>query len=345
MKQIFLCTALFLSLIACKKEQSTETTASQIEKDSTTTATTPTAGSASENATFDINTIPVSDKDLGKFPYLNAPDTYKYGYGDDGIKPGEISDFDKEYFAVNGKLIPQEGKTCKVRIEKKQGTGSFNSLVVKKSYEKAILALGGVQVNNVPVPQSEIDRIGNKELVDKKYGYSIDFNLLDDVKTFVIRTKDKEVWIQFSLMNNESGNITILEKGNLETVAVTKITAETIKKDIDAAGKAVLNINFDTDKATLKADGQEVINEIAAVLKANPTLKLSVEGHTDNTGTPDKNKKLSVNRATTVMNYLVAIGIPKANLKATGYGAEKPLAPNTSDENKAKNRRVELVKF
>jgi len=344
MKRILLCTALFLSLLSCKKEQTTETTTTETVKD-TVTSTTPTATSSTENAAFDINSIPVSDKDLGKFPYLAAPDTYKYGYGDDGIKASEISEFDKEYFAVNGKLIAQEGKTCKVRIEKKQATGPFNSLVVEKSYEKAILALGGVQVNNVPVPKSEIDRIGNKELVDKKYGHSIDFNLLDDVKTFVIRTKDKEVWIQFSLMNNESGDITVLEKGNLETLAVTKITAETIKKDIDAAGKAVLNINFDTDKATLKTDGQEVVNQIAAVLKANPTLKLSIEGHTDNTGTADKNKKLSIDRATTVMNYLVAIGIPKANLKATGYGAEKPLAPNTSEDNKAKNRRVELVKF
>jgi len=344
MKRILLCTALFLSLLSCKKEQNAETKTTETVKDSVTPVT-QTASDSPENGTFDINTIPVSNKDLGKFPYLNAPDTYKYGYGDDGIKPNEISDFDKEYFAVNGKLIPQEGKTCKVRIEKKQETGSFNSLVVEKSYEKAILALGGVQVNNIPVPKSEIDRVGNKELIDKKFGHSIDFNLLDDIKTFVIRTKDKEVWIQFSLMNNESGDITILEKGNLETLAVTKITAETIKKDIDAAGKAILNINFDTDKATLKADGQEVVNQIAAVLKASPTLKLSIEGHTDNTGTTDKNKKLSVDRATTVMNYLVAIGIPKANLKATGYGSEKPLAPNTSDENKAKNRRVELVKF
>ena len=344
MRRIILCTALLLSIIACKKEQTTETTTKEVATDSVVT-TPKTSGTTPENGTFDINTIPVSDKDLGKFPYLNAPDTYKYNMGEDGITKSNISDFDKEYFAVNGKLIAQEGKTCKVWIEKKQGAGPFNSLVVEKSYEKAILALGGVQVNNVAVPKSEIDRVGDKELVDKKYGHSIDFNLLDDIKTFVIRTKDKEVWIQFNLMNNESGKLTVLEKGNLETLAVTKITAETIKKDIDAAGKAILNINFDTDKATLKPDGQEVVNQIATVLKDNPTLKLSIEGHTDNTGLADKNKKLSVERATTVMNYLVAIGIPKANLKATGYGAEKPLAPNTSDENKAKNRRVELVKF
>ena len=106
MKRILLCTALFLSLLACKKEQTTTTISTEIAEDSVTT-TKPTAGASPENSSFDVNTIPVSDKDLGKFPYLNAPDTYKYGYGDDGIKPGEISDFDKEYFAVNGRLILQ----------------------------------------------------------------------------------------------------------------------------------------------------------------------------------------------------------------------------------------------
>jgi OmpA-OmpF porin, OOP family len=306
------------------------------------TETKPTTTEA--NPTFDIQSIPISDKDLGKFPYLNAPDKYKYGSF--GIKPSDISDFDKEYFAVNGKLIPKEGKSCKVNIETTDRENvRFNSLIVEKSYEKAILALGGVQVNNVPVPISEIKRVGDAELIAKHYGYSISYNLLDDIKTFVIHRKDKEVWIQFSLLNNESGSITILETGSLETENVSKITADALKKDIETNGKAVLHINFDTNKSTLKPDGQEVVNEISALLKGNPTLKLSIEGHTDDVGNAEANRKLSIERAQTVVNYLVAIGIPKANLKANGFGASKPMVPNTSEENRAKNRRVELVKF
>jgi len=346
MKKLTLCALLAFSIIACKKDQTTENTTNVTVTDSTTAAPKPETTTAA-TGTFDINSIPVSDKDLGTFPYLSAPDTYKYNMGDGGISKKDISDFDKEYFAVNGKLIPQEGKTVKVTIEKDKSKDDspFNSLIVDKSYDKAILALGGVKLPTVTIPQSEIDRVGVKDLYEKHYGNSLDANQLDAINTYVIRTKDKEVWIQYSLLNNGSGHITILEKGNLATLDVKKITADVIKKDLDAAGKAILNINFDTDKATLKPDGQEVVNEIASVLKANPSLKLSIEGHTDNTGTAAKNKQLSIDRATTVMNYLVAIGIPKANLKATGFGAEKPLAPNTSNENKAKNRRVELVKF
>jgi len=106
-----------------------------------------------------------------------------------------------------------------------------------------------------------------------------------------------------------------------------------------------VNINFDNDKATLMADGQDVVNQITALLKGNPALKLSIEGHTDNTGSAERNKALSTERSNAVMVALVSAGIGKDNLKAAGFGADKPLVANDSDDNKAKNRRVELVKF
>lgn len=106
-----------------------------------------------------------------------------------------------------------EGKSFKSTIEKDRSDGKrFNSLIVGKSYENAILALGGVLVNNITIPQSEIKRVGDKELIEKHYGFSLDYNLLDDIKTYIIKTKDKEIWIQFYLLNDESGGITILEK-------------------------------------------------------------------------------------------------------------------------------------
>ena len=163
---------------------------------------------------FDINTIPVSDKELGKFPYLGLPDKYTYDYQKEANSKN-INDMDKEYFAVNGKLLPQEGKTFKAHIEKDRADGKkFSAMEVEKYYDEAIKALGGVQVNNVAVPKTQIDSIGNKELVDKKYGYSIDYNLLDDIKTYVIRTNTKQVWIQMTLMNEETGKLTVLETGN-----------------------------------------------------------------------------------------------------------------------------------
>ncbi|MCO5934908.1 hypothetical protein NAF17_05095 [Mucilaginibacter sp. RB4R14] len=64
------------------------------------------------------------------------------------------------------------------------------------------------------MPKAQIGSVGNNELIDKKYGYSIDYNLLYDIKTYVIRTKTKQVWIQMTLMNEETGKLTVLETTN-----------------------------------------------------------------------------------------------------------------------------------
>ncbi len=73
-------------------------------------------------------------------------------------------------------------------------------------------------------------------------------------------------------------------------------------------------------------------------------LRVSIEGHTDNVGDPAANKKLSSDRANAVMNALIAKGIDKSRLSSVGWGQEKPVADNGTDEGRAKNRRVEIVK-
>jgi outer membrane protein OmpA-like peptidoglycan-associated protein len=80
------------------------------------------------------------------------------------------------------------------------------------------------------------------------------------------------------------------------------------------------------------------------LLEDNPDLSLTVEGHTDNVGAPDYNKRLSDDRARSVVAALTAKGIEARRLKAAGFGQDKPVADNGTEEGRAKNRRVELVK-
>lgn len=123
------------------------------------------------------------------------------------------------------------------------------------------------------------------------------------------------------------------------------VKAAQIKQELDSKGKAVLYINFDVDKASLQPDGVLAVAEIKQLLTENPTLALSIEGHTDNTGAAAHNQSLSEARAQQVQQELVRGGIAAARLRAAGYGASKPLVANDSESNKAKNRRVELVKI
>ena len=103
-------------------------------------------------------------------------------------------------------------------------------------------------------------------------------------------------------------------------------------------------VHFQHDSADILPDSMALIQEAADVLKKRPDIKmLEIQGHTDNTGTPAYNKRLSGERAETVRQALVDHGVEESRLVAKGYGQDRPLVPNTSDANRAKNRRVQLI--
>ncbi|HET6767123.1 MAG TPA: OmpA family protein [Chitinophagaceae bacterium] len=102
------------------------------------------------------------------------------------------------------------------------------------------------------------------------------------------------------------------------------------------------NIYFNTNKATLQNISYDPLNQLVDILNKYPTAKLTIEGHTDNTGTNAHNMQLSESRAKTVMSYLTGKGIPANRLTAVGYGEENPVATNNTAEGRTLNRRVEL---
>jgi len=104
-------------------------------------------------------------------------------------------------------------------------------------------------------------------------------------------------------------------------------------------------ITFDVGKATIKPESMGEINRIVQLMNENPTLKFSVEGHTDSTGNAASNQTLSEQRSQAIVNKLVELGIAKDRLTAVGKGQNSPIADNNTDEGRAKNRRVEFVKI
>ena len=208
-KKLTSCIILAAALISCKNGNQTSTTG---EKDSIGAEVKTAQQVHTDTTAFDLNEISISTKELGEFPYLSYPEGYNFNY-EKKINTLNIKDLDKEYFAIDGKLIPIEGKSYKVRIEKSQeNEKKFSSLYVSRYYDEKIVKLGGVCINNVAVNNQEIKRIGDKELIENNYGFSIDYNLLDDIKTYIIRTETKQIWIQMTLMDNEVGKLTVLEK-------------------------------------------------------------------------------------------------------------------------------------
>jgi outer membrane protein OmpA-like peptidoglycan-associated protein len=103
------------------------------------------------------------------------------------------------------------------------------------------------------------------------------------------------------------------------------------------------NITFATGSWELNANSRRELDRITKLLNDHPTLKIEIAGHTDNVGTAKKNMELSLKRAKAVHDYLIAKKIPEKRFVAKGYGQEKPIADNSTEEGRAKNRRFELI--
>lgn len=216
------------------------------------------------------------------------------------------------------------------KMEKKEGTKTF----IQYNYgpEEATAPSFFQIVKNF---DNAITKIGGKRIYySKEVG----------VATFSGKSDGKEVWV---VLNDGSGAKT----GNFE---LTILEIEPMKQDIESSamfkelaekGSIALYINFETGKSTIKLESMPIVDQMIKMLKDAPTLNVSIEGHTDNTGTAMANQTLSEQRAAALVKALTDKGIDKARLKSKGWGQTKAVADNSTEEGRAKNRRVEIVKL
>ncbi|MFW5645264.1 MAG: OmpA family protein, partial [Bacteroidota bacterium] len=144
-----------------------------------------------------------------------------------------------------------------------------------------------------------------------------------------IIVKDYLFYLDVVDMTNASADVATVKNFELEKIEVgTKVVLE--------------NIYFETGKAVLKSESFEQLDQVIELLQNNETLKMEISGHTDNTGSLQVNTKLSEDRAKAVVNHLISKGIDKERLEWKGYAYTQPIAPNDTEEGRAKNRRVEF---
>jgi OmpA-OmpF porin, OOP family len=221
-----------------------------------------------------------------------------------------------EFSAVKGPKTPVEGKFTFLNYAYTGPRAQEPSgLAVVRNYENAIKKVGGT------ILQSDPNRWVNGKIV-----------------------KDgQEVWVQVDKGNGRIW-LRIVEKKEMEQFITADAAA--FGNDIRATGHAaVYGIYFDTGKSAIKPESAQAIGEIAKLLKNDPGLKVHVVGHTDNVGGVEANTALSKDRAEAVLQALVRDhGIAAARLTAHGCGQFAPVASNDTEEGRAKNRRVELVK-
>ncbi|HVN57013.1 MAG TPA: OmpA family protein [Bacteroidales bacterium] len=228
--------------------------------------------------------------------------------------------FDKYEFRISdGKTQVVEGHLLKVNYDINDNAPAVSGIQVVRNYTNAVKKIGGQIVY---------------EWEDGGYQCSV----------MKVVKNNLEAWAYVESAGNGMYKVVVVEKQLMNQDVVAD--AASMAKTISETGKvAIYGIHFDFGKSTLKPESQSTLQQIKKLLDSDPSLKLYVVGHTDNVGDFDSNIKLSNERAGTVVNALTTqYGINQSRLKAWGDGATAPVATNGTEEGRALNRRVELVK-
>jgi OmpA-OmpF porin, OOP family len=267
------------------------------------------------------------------FPLFNRMPNYH-------ISDCDAIEFDARSFPVGPPLeelrpkhLEMEGAFTYLQYRLNEGAKAASGLQIIRNFENATKAAGGT------VEGKYQDWCKAMVSYDNRLGNGCTYWGL----TMRFVTGDKEVWAYMQMTGEESYGFQIIEREAMkQDIAVN---ADGLQKGLAATGHiAVYDILFDTGKSEIKPESEPTLQEIAKLLSQSPALRLHVVGHTDNVGDLAMNMKLSQARAAAVVAALTGRhGIAANRLSAFGAGPYSPVASNSTDEGKARNRRVELV--
>lgn len=239
--------------------------------------------------------------------------------------------------AGNAQSEPLEGTLTRLRYANPQGRSTLELL---RNYRDALTAHGFVV-------QFECEgREGCGTLRAPRWNdvNRMDIGVQRDVRYFtgVADYNDGRAYVSVAV-NPQHTFIHVLETTAMQTGLVS-VDADALAEGLARDGKVTLDgIHFDTALATLRAESAAALDQAATLLRQQPALRLSVVGHTDNTGDAGANQQLSAARAEAVRQALVERGIAADRLSAQGVGSMAPVASNDTPDGRARNRRVELV--
>ena len=239
------------------------------------------------------------------------------------IYDAEDIEFDSYNFFNGKNCTAVEGKKFKRTYTLKEGAQKSSPIQLSRNYANAVRNMGGIVLfEGAPQNAECADNNGLQMIVGK------------------IVKDGNELWVEVATLAGDDYYLTVV----LKELMKQDVTASAMFEALNRDGHISLYINFDSGKSIIKDESKPIIEQIVQMLKANPELKISVEGHTDNVGTPASNKTLSEARAKSVVSAIIALGITAERLSPAGYGQDKPIGDNNTEEGRAKNRSVELVK-
>jgi outer membrane protein OmpA-like peptidoglycan-associated protein len=253
-----------------------------------------------------------------ELPYLTVMPNYQQASDND-------KQFDEHKFCDGKRLHAVEGRYWWREYSLKEGAQQASPIQITRNYGNALKNQGGTVL------------FDGESVGEGCEGVNVCARLL----TAKLARADGELWVEVGPCDDGMTYIVVM----VEKEAMKQdVTANAMLDALNRDGHVALYINFDTGKATIRPDSKPIVDQIVQLMKSNPSLKLTVEGHTDTVGNPKSNKALSEERAKSVVAELVKNGIDGKRLGAVGHGQDKPVADNATEAGRARNRRVELVR-
>jgi outer membrane protein OmpA-like peptidoglycan-associated protein len=237
-----------------------------------------------------------------------------------------ISDYEQQEFAEHEFPLqdkdPQkvEGRYWRITYYAKDTTKKPSALQIGRSFSNALTQKGATKLYDVM----------------DNYNANVAFRMKAVAGTVYLHIEVGNTGAEYTVHVIEEATMNQLVEANVGELG----------KALNETGSVALRgILFDTGKATLKPESQTTLTTVGQLLQQDKTLRLEIQGHTDNVGGRDANMRLSRDRADAVKAYLVSsFTIEGTRLQTSGFGDTQPVAPNTSDDGRAQNRRVVLVK-
>ena len=263
--------------------------------------------------------------------------------GDDGkwTKPKNIG------FPINteadeiGLFVSTDGELAYYSSREKGIWNIYSFELYKEARPKKVLFVKG-----------EINAKPGEEIKD----LSIDINYAESGKTETVKVKGNDGKFAAVIQADQAEDVmlTINKQGSAfesKLIAKEVVAKESFSKNNDmevrkievGASYTINDILFATSSFELSKQSKFILKQFATFLKSNPTMKVSIQGHTDDVGEDDKNLALSISRAKAVMDFLINQGVNSSRLKFAGFGETKPKVPNTDDLSRARNRRTDFV--
>ncbi len=290
-----------------------------------------------------VSSIAISNADLGIFPYFKTLPNFKPLNESDSITIQQ----NRTYFYDGKSYITIEGKVSAQRlnvIDREMKIPSEFQII--QEFDKLVATLGGKKIYSGKLPEEQLGKISNSDIVSLASKHQIAPNAYYGVVEYVIKTPQKEVWIQLvpASIGSNFYNLLVVEKqSQLLTTNINK--QNSILKDLEKNNKAISKLSFDLDNTTLLTESKDELLNILGVFQAHPDWKIKIEIHNAPIGKPDYILELTEKRAVAIRAELVALGVNSTSLLTKGLGDKNPMVSNDTEKGRQTNTRIEISKL